>query len=222
MNWLVMATPWLAVALLLGAPAFAFTVGPDVGYGMFLASVLCGVLGLPLNLYFWLRRREPLARPRTLVCALPIVLASFGIAKGAGHPVINDVSTDLENPPTIRVGGEDVPFPVNSRRALAQGKPEPWIVRAPFDQVQRTLLAVIASRDDWALEQTADGLITFVATSRLFRFKDDVTIRLTEGLEGIRVDVRSRSRMGKGDLGANKKRIQDLLNAARALLPGGR
>ena len=136
--------------------------------------------------------------------------------------MINDVSTNLQDPPVINLNGEDVPFPQKSRQELERsGAPQPWIAAAPRDEVQRTLLAVISGRRDWALGQNRPGYITFVATTRLFRFKDDVAIRLQEVSQGTRVDVRSRSRVGKGDLGANRKRISQLLDAARALLPPG-
>jgi uncharacterized protein (DUF1499 family) len=47
-----------------------------------------------------------------------------------------------------------------------------------------------------------------VATTRLFKFKDDVTITITgEGAVSV-VNVRSKSRIGKGDLGANARRIR--------------
>ena len=45
----------------------------------------------------------------------------------------------------------------------------------------------------------------------LFGFKDDVVIRLSAVNDGTRVDVRSASRVGLSDLGANAARIQAYL-----------
>ena len=47
-----------------------------------------------------------------------------------------------------------------------------------------------------------------VDRSPLFGFADDVVVRVTAMADGSRVDVRSVSRVGKGDLGANAKRIR--------------
>lgn len=57
-------------------------------------------------------------------------------------------------------------------------------------------------------EERAKGTIQAVATTRLVRFKDDVTVTVTRGGERVTVNVRSHSRIGKGDLGANAKRIR--------------
>ena len=57
--------------------------------------------------------------------------------------------------------------------------------------------------------QNADkGIIEATATTTLFGFKDDVIIRLSDANGGTRVDMRSASRAGLSDLGANAARIQ--------------
>ena len=57
-------------------------------------------------------------------------------------------------------------------------------------------------------ESREAGEIEAVNTSRIFRFKDDVTITIKPGTgESCSVYVHSRSRVGKGDLGANARRI---------------
>lgn len=47
-----------------------------------------------------------------------------------------------------------------------------------------------------------------MATTRVFRFKDDVIITIGREGEGVVVNVRSHSRIGKGDLGTNARRIR--------------
>ena len=61
----------------------------------------------------------------------------------------------------------------------------------------------------------AEGRIEAVDTTFFFGFKDDVVIRLRPAEGGTRVDVRSKSRVGVGDLGANAARIRRLLDALR-------
>ena len=51
-------------------------------------------------------------------------------------------------------------------------------------------------------------VIDAVATTPVFRFKDDVTVTVAAEGDGSTVKVRSHSRIGKGDLGANARRIR--------------
>ena len=75
----------------------------------------------------------------------------------------------------------------------------------PADQV---FAAALATAREMGLEVTSaeKGEIHAVATTRIFRFKDDVTITISRDST---VNVHSRSRIGKGDLGANARRIAD-------------
>jgi uncharacterized protein (DUF1499 family) len=50
------------------------------------------------------------------------------------------------------------------------------------------------------------------------RFKDDVVIRIQPGRDQTRVDVRSKSRVGRGDMGANARRVRDYLSSLQARL----
>jgi uncharacterized protein (DUF1499 family) len=87
-------------------------------------------------------------------------------------------------------------------------------LRLPAAQAYARALAVAVDMPAWQiLRADAAALeIEAVATSALFRFKDDVVIRLRpEGADAVRVDVRSKSRDGKGDIGANTTRIREVL-----------
>ncbi|HKQ73707.1 MAG TPA: DUF1499 domain-containing protein, partial [Blastocatellia bacterium] len=52
------------------------------------------------------------------------------------------------------------------------------------------------------------GIIEAIATIRFFKFKDDVTLMITREGDATVVNVRSKSRVGKGDLGTNARRIR--------------
>jgi uncharacterized protein (DUF1499 family) len=52
------------------------------------------------------------------------------------------------------------------------------------------------------------GRIEATATTTWFGFKDDVVIRIEPAEQGSRIDVRSVSRVGRGDVGANAARIR--------------
>ena len=55
----------------------------------------------------------------------------------------------------------------------------------------------------------ATGRIEATATTAWFGFRDDVVIRVAPRGAGSRVDLRSLSRIGRGDLGANARRIRE-------------
>jgi uncharacterized protein (DUF1499 family) len=60
------------------------------------------------------------------------------------------------------------------------------------------------------------GRIEATDTTSWFRFKDDVVIRLTARDYGTYVDVRSKSRVGVGDMGVNASRIREFLERLSA------
>jgi uncharacterized protein (DUF1499 family) len=65
----------------------------------------------------------------------------------------------------------------------------------------------------WELvaSDSAAGRIEATATTPWFGFKDDVVVRVRPDGSGSRIDVRSVSRVGKSDVGANAKRIRTYL-----------
>jgi uncharacterized protein (DUF1499 family) len=137
------------------------------------------------------------------------------------YPPINDISTDTENPPEFW----DMPNPmVYPGAAVAQqqhqGYPDlgpltmPLAPAAVFEQA----LNLVRERG-WTVvgSDAAEGRIEAVATSSLFGFADEVTIRITPEGSGSRVDMRSRSRLGQIDRGTNARRIREWQADLRAL-----
>ena len=57
------------------------------------------------------------------------------------------------------------------------------------------------------------GIIEAVDTTAIMAFKDDIVIRVRTGAQGTMVDLRSVSRVGQGDIGANAQRIRDFTAA---------
>ena len=52
------------------------------------------------------------------------------------------------------------------------------------------------------------GTIEAVDTTKWFGFKDDIAIRVRADGAGSRIDIRSKSRVGRSDLGTNARRIR--------------
>lgn len=62
--------------------------------------------------------------------------------------------------------------------------------------------------------------LTAVVTTKLIQFKDDVLIRADPAQpSGTALYIRSSSRVGKGDLGANTRHVMDLIEAVYQLAP---
>jgi uncharacterized protein (DUF1499 family) len=89
---------------------------------------------------------------------------------------------------------------------------KPLILEIPAAQAfERALFA--AREAGWEIvEANADaGRIEATDTTRFFGFKDDVVVRLTPLDARTVVDVRSVSRVGRGDAGTNARRVRAFL-----------
>jgi hypothetical protein len=80
----------------------------------------------------------------------------------------------------------------------------------PFETVWRTSMSLVRESSGWRLLQ-ADDLVGFIrvrCTTKIFRHEDDLEIRVGLDEHGLtRVDLRSRSRKRRADLGVNARRI---------------
>jgi uncharacterized protein (DUF1499 family) len=82
---------------------------------------------------------------------------------------------------------------------------------------QDAVLAAMRSLG-WREVQAIDGEVRAVAVSALFRFRDDVTVRLEATEGGTLLHARSASRIGKGDLAANAKHLRLLFAEVERLI----
>jgi len=63
----------------------------------------------------------------------------------------------------------------------------------------------------------AEGRIEAIDTSQWFGFHDDIVVRIRPAGSGSRIDIRSKSRVGRSDLGANAHRIRTFTSKLKAL-----
>lgn len=86
----------------------------------------------------------------------------------------------------------------------------------PFDRVWTEALGLAQKRAGWTVTGADDleGVIRAEARTLVFRFVDDVEIRIGLDRDGqTRVDMTSASRVGKSDMGTNARRIDFFLRA---------
>lgn len=91
----------------------------------------------------------------------------------------------------------------------------------PFAAVWEAARELAGKRRRWTVveERPAAGEIRAEARTLVFRFVDDVRVRLSLDPDGLtRVDVESASRVGRADLGANARRIARFLHDLDRLL----
>ena len=62
----------------------------------------------------------------------------------------------------------------------------------------------------WQVTGREDAVVRATRTTRLFRFVDDVLLLLEPAHGGTRVSARSASRVGRGDLGQNRRNLAEL------------
>lgn len=141
-------------------------------------------------------------------------------------PPIHDISTDLDRPPEfvaivpLRAGAPNPPaYPgPDVAAAQRQGYPDLGPLTVKASPGQAFLHALEAARAmGWQIvaSEPATGRIEATATTRWFGFKDDVVVRVQEAPGGSRIDVRSKSRVGRSDVGANAARIRAYLARIR-------
>jgi uncharacterized protein (DUF1499 family) len=77
--------------------------------------------------------------------------------------------------------------------------------------------AVIRRLPRWQVERVDREAGTLTATRRtwLWRFVDDIEVRCEAIPSGTRIHARSKSRVGKGDLGQNRRNLLKLFRALR-------
>lgn len=138
-------------------------------------------------------------------------------------PMINDVTTTPEAPPAYVVlaqtapnKGRDMGYPPGNVPVQRLAYPDlaPLsLTEAPEACFARAAAAArTMSRWEVVSEDAAARRLEAVASTRVFRWRDDVVVEVRPAADGCAVHVRSKSRAGRGDFGANAKRIRAFLS----------
>ncbi|MFW6413499.1 MAG: DUF1499 domain-containing protein, partial [Oceanicaulis sp.] len=165
-----------------------------------------------------------------------IIYAQQVRAMASGVPPIHDISTDFENPPGFtqamldRRGPDSNPVAYEGKTVSDAswvdphwaGRLLPGVQREAYPGVQPVVLDLppqrayavaldTAKEVGWTVTADSERALSFEGTAETFwfGFQDDVSVRVTPAEDGgSRVDMRSISRVGMSDLGANAARLE--------------
>lgn len=219
-NWL----GYIAIALLVVLPLAILTVRSGAwqqGLVLLALSSLAAALVLAMAVILMLLPRFVSWRKaialRALYC-IPGALIVITMLQAGNYPRIHDITTNLQDQPQFvaaqgRRGPTSNTLETASETFLlqAEGYPElaTLIVMEPMESVfDESIRAATDLGWEIYLQDRNAGIIEAVDTTMLMGFKDDIVIRLRPLANGTEVDLRSVSRVGIGDFGANAKRIK--------------
>lgn len=174
-----------------------------------------------------------------LIAAGLAAFLPYSMRKAAsGLPPIHDVTTDTENPPAF-VDVLPLRVQTNARNTAeyqrdrsgqrtinvpeAQLKAYPDIKTLVFEGVssaaayERALAAVKQSGWTIVADKPEEGRIEAWDKTIWFGFIDDVVIRVAATDGGSKIDIRSLSRVGGGDVGKNAQRIRAYVKTLMSL-----
>lgn len=162
------------------------------------------------------------------ILAWPLAYVPLALAS----PPLNDITTDFETPPAFNAiaklrpaGAHDTSYDRDRNRPLQQAQyPDirPIVInRSAPEAFDITLQAIRRQRFEIVAESEPDntGVATIEATGRtiVIGFRDDISVRIIGRGGQSRIDVRSASRWGEHDFGANAARVRAVI---RAILAG--
>lgn len=200
------------------------TVGIDFRFGLGIFA-LCSLAALVVTVAMgivWLLPRYSNQRSAVIKSALPalplalLILVVMG--SSSAYPPIHDITTDTDDPPLfdaahqVRLEGSNpLDIKPDSIAAQLESYPELASIETSLSEEKAFEKASdIATLLEWNVYNSDPriGVLEASYTSFWFGFVDDIVIRVRRTDSGSVVDLRSVSRVGVGDLGANAKRIR--------------
>lgn len=199
-----------------------------LGFRTFGVGLLLGIVTLLLGLVGLARTgagsgrsgRGRAARGASIGAGLVVLLFVLAVP-GRNLPRINDISTDLQDPPAFEAA-QELPGNLSQGRTLAYpGEPFAVQQRRGYPDLGPLHLAsdpgasydaalATAKQLGWTVTANERSRLRFEAfdETNFFHFVDDIVVRVRPDGTGSIVDMRSKSRDGQGDLGTNAARIR--------------
>lgn len=190
-----------------------------------LLGIVGGILGVKAKYY----KSGIAALLIGVIVLIGIYFGPISMVKTARSvPPIHDISTDMLNPPQfiavlpLREGAPNPPeyaSEFSEQQANAYPDIQTLVVaNTGFESVFSSAESAIKKMGmELVASDINDGRLEAVWTSPIFAFKDDFVVRIQSASNSgtdntVLVDVRSKSRLGRSDLGANAKRIREFLD----------
>jgi uncharacterized protein (DUF1499 family) len=200
-------------------------LSPDIAFHLYLGGMVLGVLFVLVGLVDTLKNGSS---PRTILLLLALIPCSnfvYLLIEGYKYPMINDISTDLEHPPSFVATmklldneGQSFTFPLEFKKEIELFYPDLEVMVFPqisVDDAHIKAVEIVNGLSNWEITANQIGgqetIIEGTVTSGVFGFVDDFVIRIRKpkSSPSAVVDMRSRSRMGKGDFGQNAEHIRE-------------
>ena len=197
-----------------------------LGAGLILACVALLLAGSAL-MVIWDEGRRGLgqALSASLIALLLLCLPGYLALLAFQLPILNDVTTDLSDPPSFSRSASalaqrsmetpaDRPQTLREEQRRAYPDIQPILLDLEIDEAWRLIKQTLAAIGWRQIDQTPPGGRTGIAhldaisQSLLLALPQDLTIRLKPLVGQTRVDVRSASRYGRHDFGSNADQIR--------------
>ena len=216
----------ISVALARGASLDVASIMSVMGAAIFFACAAL-LLAMAAAVVIWRtgRRGTGIMVLGAFFAALLLAWPAWLTVQAVRLPVLNDVSTDLVDPPTFfrsakadqaRGGIRHGTIAPETRDAQRRAYPDvqPILLDLDADEAWQLVEKAVAARG-WQVVQELPpggraglGHIDATDKSPIMGFADDVTIRVRPLAGQTRIDIRSASRWGRHDFGGNARRIQ--------------
>lgn len=222
----------LAIGLMMVGARFGLWE-PIVGFGLirtYMNPIAYAVVGLGVvGLVYQLATRNRAGAVKAGIASLigvgllaPMIYEQ--IQPPVHFPPIHDITTDTSNPPIFialddnRSGAKNTLVYGGPEVAALQSKAYPDIapIRSNKSAPEAFADALrVGKVMGWEIVAQDPGDLRFEATARtpVYRFVDDVVVAVTSVDGASRIDIRSVSRIGRGDRGVNAMRIREFIKA---------
>jgi uncharacterized protein (DUF1499 family) len=197
------------------------------------AGAVAAVLGLIAVIWLLVGRKG--RPPLLLIIGVLAGVVTFWMpysqqSKARSVPPIHDITTDTQDPPLfqavlpLRADARNPPEYLGGEVTEQQLKAYPDIrtvvLKASSAQAFAAAKAVVESMGwDVAAAVESEGRIEATDTTFWYGFKDDVVIRIRADGTGSRLDIRSKSRVGRSDIGTNAARVRKFITEFTKQLP---
>ncbi len=160
------------------------------------------------------------------VSVSPFAAVLVMVVRDLSYPPINDVTTDLRNPPVFNAAlrlpenlGREMTYPESFKAKAQKAYPHIQSLNSnePAEHVFDRIVDVANRQRGWHVHHADAAARTaeVEAVTRYLGFVDDLVIRVSEQDGMTCVDMRSKSREGLVDAGKNAKRIASFFEGLR-------